>query len=159
MDMNFSAGKINVLVAYDNFGSGCRAMTLLKRIAGRGRVRGELTHVMWRFDLMADAAFFELAVSAAVAANVVVIATAEEYQLPRTVREWVVQWLLRKADVPQALVATFEHNPAKASGHGRIAADLETLAGPAREFDFGRVQGNDWAMDSALVRPQAAGQN
>ena len=167
--MNFSANNLKVLVAYDDFVSGCRAMALLKRLEGPGR--RELNHIMLRFDLIADVTFFELAVSEALVADVVVIATGEGNQLPRMVRQWVVQWMLRKADSPQALVATFEYNPAKAIGQGRIAADLEALAdqgrvhffcngaSQARKLDFGKNPAEDWALDSALVRPQTAGQN
>jgi len=171
MQMNFSAGNIKVLVAYDNFSSGCRAMEILKRLAGRGGVSGELTHFMMRFDLMADATFFELAVSEALVADMVVIATMERMELPQRVQDWVVQWILRKQDAPQALVATFEENGNKMKEAGGVAEYLEKLAGygriqffstegdQVRKVDFGMVKGDDWAVDSALVRQQAAGKN
>ena len=169
--MNFSDRNIKVLVAYDTFSSGCRAMALLKRLTGRGRMPGELTHTMMRFDLMADATFFELAVSEALTADVVVIATMERLELPQRVQDWVVQWLLRKEDAPQALVATFDESRTKMSGQGGVSAYLEKLAGYGRvqffstggdqtwKVDFGMVKGDDWAVDSALVRQQSAGQN
>jgi len=169
--MNFGSGSIKVLVAYDNFSSGCRAMGLLKRLAERGGGAGGWTHTMIRFDLMADATFFELAVNEALTADIVVIATMEAMELPRRVQDWVVQWLLRKEDVPQALVATFEEGGTKPNGQGFISDYLEKLAdygkipffstgsNLARKVDFGMVKGDDWAVASALVRQQVAGQN
>jgi hypothetical protein len=52
MEMNFS--NIKVLVVCDNFRSGCRAMALLKHLAGRPRPPSELTYVMLRFDLLGE---------------------------------------------------------------------------------------------------------
>jgi hypothetical protein len=169
MEMNCS--NINVLVVYDNFRSGCRAMALLKRLPGRGGVPGELNHVMLRFELLGEAGVFDLAVSQALTADLLVIATSEEQALPRNVREWLVQRLLWKEDAPRALVATFDYNPAQAPGHWRVSAELEKLAGYgnvqffsnegdlAREVNFGRVKGADWVLDSSLFRPPASGQN
>lgn len=170
MERYFCINHIKVLVAYDSFRSGCRAMALLKRLGGGGAA-GELTHVMVRFDLLADAAFFELAVGEALAADLVVIATIEGRELPREVRDWLGQWLLRRQDVPQALVGTFDYSQTKACGPGCVSAYLEKLAGygkmpfftgggdRAPAVDFGRVEGDDWAVDSALVRQQMAGPN
>jgi hypothetical protein len=169
--MEMNRRNIKLLVVYDNFKSGCRAMALLKRLAGRGAVPGELAHVMLRFDLLGDASVFELAVNQALTADLLMIATSEEQALPQNVQAWLGQWLLRKEDAPQALVATFEHHPAKVRGQNGVSAELERLADygnvlyfsneddPATELIGGPVAGGDWVLDSALVRPQAAGQN
>ena len=171
MPMNFSDGGIKVLVAYDNFSSGCRAMEMLNRLARRGAAAGVLTHTMMRFDLMADAMFFELAVSEAMASDMVVIATMETRELPQRVQDWVVQWLLRREDSPQVLAAIFAENWTTMNGQTGVSAYLKKLAGfgripffstgvdPAAKVNFGMVDGDDWAVDSALVRQQAAGKN
>ncbi len=171
MERHFCGNHIKVLVAYDNFSSGCRVMALLKRLGGGAATLDDLTHVMVRFDLLADAAFFELAVGEARAADLIVIATCEGRELPREVRDWLGQWLLRRDDVPQALVGTFDYGRTKVCGPGCVSAYLEKLAGygnipfftsggdQAPAVDFGRVAGDDWAVDSALVRQQTAGPN
>lgn len=171
MTMNFGGKDLRVLVAYDNFISGKRAMALLKRVDGPGGAGGRLSHIMLRFDLMADPAFFELAVNEALAAEIVVIATAEGKDLPQQVRAWIVRWLLVKETRPLALVVTLDHKLVRAGEPPCVSPYLAKLAhyGKMQFFTNGRdkrkdvILGNfktkDHAFASGFVRSHPAARN
>ena len=127
MTTNEENPDTNVLVAYEDFAAGTRAMTMLKRI-GNQCGPGQLIHMMWRFDVLSDESFFELAVNEALAADIIVIATREGKSLPQRIKDWIARWLLMKDRRPMALVATLDYRPAKLSSKGCVLPYLTKLA-------------------------------
>jgi hypothetical protein len=127
---------VNVLIAYEDFAAGARAMAMLKRVDVQCGEPGQLIHMMWRFDVLADADFFDLAVREALAADIIVIATREGKRLPQRIRDWIARWLLMKKSRPLALVATLDYPPRKArsSSEGCVLPYLAKLA------DYGKLQ-------------------
>jgi len=146
---------VNVLVAYEDFAAGSRAMAMLKRVDSQSGQPGQLVHMMWRFDVLADESFFELAVSEALAADIIVIATREGKSLPRRIRDWIARWLLLKKRRPLALVATLDYQPVQASSQGCVLPYLAKLARYGKLQFF--VNDNDRATGLQLARISADG--
>jgi hypothetical protein len=120
--------KMKVLVAYEDFAAGTRAMAMLKRVDSQCDRPGQLIHRMWRFDVLADADFFDLAVREALGSDIIVIATREGKSLPQKILDWIARWLLMKDSRPLALVATLDYPPIKASSEGCVLPYLTKLA-------------------------------
>jgi hypothetical protein len=125
---------VTVFVAYEDFAAGIRAMAMLKRVDNRCDQPGQLLPIMWRFDVLSDASFFELAVSEALAADIIVIATRKGKGLPQRIKDWIARWLLLKQRRPLALVATLDYRPVKASSKASVLPYLAKLA------RFGKLQ-------------------
>ncbi len=128
MKTNLKEHDINVLVAYEDFAAGCRAMALLKRVGSQCGGPGRLIHMMWRFDVLSDPCYLELAVSEALAADIIIIAMREGRGLPQKVRNWIARWLLMKEDRPLALAASLDHDREKTSDQVCVLPYLAKLA-------------------------------
>ena len=128
MTTNEDNSDMKVLVAYEDFAAGTRAMAMLKRVGSQCGQQGQLVHIMWRFDVLSDESFFELAVSEALAADIIVIATREGKSLPQRIRVWIARWLLMKNRRPLALVATLDYHRDKQHSKRCVLPYLEKLA-------------------------------
>jgi hypothetical protein len=150
MKTNQPENNMRVLIAYEDFAAGNRAMAILKRIGRQCGGPGRLIHMMWRFDVLSDSSFLELAVSEALAADIIVIAARDGQGLPQKVRHWIARWFLMKEDRPLALLAALDHNRVQGSGTGHILPYLAKLAHCGRMQFFSN--GNDQATGVALGR-------
>lgn len=119
---------LNVLIAYEDFAAGTRAMGMLNRVNSQCGEPGQFNHMMWRFDVLTDPEFFELAVSEALSADIIVIAARKGQGLPQRIRDWIARWLLMKQRRPLALVATLDYRPVKSSKQATILPYLSKLA-------------------------------
>jgi hypothetical protein len=128
MNSNKGNENMNVFVAYEDFSAGARAMAMLKRVGSQCGQRAQLIHMMWRFDILSDESLFELAVSEALAADIIVIATREGRNLPQRIRDWIAHWLLMKDRRPLALVATLDYDSLNPVGEGCVLPYLTKLA-------------------------------
>ena len=134
MKTNLEENDINVLVAYEDFAAGCRAMAMLKRVGSQCEGPGRLIHMMWRFDVLCDPSYTEHAVSEALAADIIIIAMREGKGLPQKVKSWIARWLLMKEDRPLALAASLDHNGVKANDQVCVLPYLAKLA------QYGKMQ-------------------
>jgi hypothetical protein len=143
---------MNVLVAYEDFAAGKRAIAMLKRVDSQCGGPGQLTHMMWRFDVLADGDFFDLAVQEALAADIIVIATREGGSLPQRIRDWIARWLLMKQSRPQALVATLDYPRAKPAGAGSVLPYLTKLALFGKMQFFANGGGHSHGFDPTRIK-------
>jgi hypothetical protein len=128
-------------------------VAILKRVDSQCGLQGQLNYVMWRFDVLAEASFFELAVNEALAADIIVIATREGKGLPQRIRDWIARWLLMKQHRPLALVAALNYPRVKANRDWLVLPYLAKLArfgkmqffandsGPAAEVELASLHG------------------
>jgi len=147
MESKGESCPVNVLVAYEDFASGTRAMGILKRIDNQCGQPGQLIHMMWRFDVVADADYFDHAVREALASDIIVIATREGKSLPQRIRDWIARWLLMKTERPLALVAALDYPPAKASKEVHVLPYLSKLAQYGKMEFFANGNGNAHGFD------------
>jgi len=144
----------NVLVAYEDFAAGTRAMAMLKRVDSQSDQPGQLVHMMWRFDVLSDESFFELAVSEALAADIIVIATREGKSLPQRIRLWIARWLLMKNRRPLALVATLDYHRNQQHSKRCVLPYLEKLA----HYGKMRFFANDAGLNLSTINNPSIGQ-
>jgi hypothetical protein len=135
MTTNFGGDELRVLVVYDSFIAGTRALALLRRVDGQCGAGGRLTHIMLRFDRLANPIIFELSVKAAQETEILVISTSEGMQLPQKVRAWIDQCLLRRETRPLALFASLDHDLMKPDDQACVGPYLAKMArGGKMEF-------------------------
>jgi len=152
MNSREQSQPLRVLVAYEDFAAGTRAMAMLNRVESQSGEPGELTHMMWRFDVVADADFFELAVKEALKADIIVIAAREGKGLPQRIKDWIARWLLMKQSRPLALVATLDYRPVKASSEAPVLPYLAKLASFGKMQFFANGSSPDTGNDLANLR-------
>jgi hypothetical protein len=63
---------------------------------------------LWKFDVLNDPALRALATKDAIDANILIISTNNNRELPKAVRSWVSSSLKQKEDFPAALIALLE---------------------------------------------------
>jgi len=102
-----SAPSFEVLLAYQDFSSGIRAKEFFDRLVrDHGRLFRFLCH-LWKFDVLLAPELGDQAVAEAADADMIVIATHAQTELPPAVKDWVELWL-RQTRTPGALVALLD---------------------------------------------------
>jgi hypothetical protein len=121
-----SPTPFNVLIMYEDFGTGKRAKRGLDCVAEELGNDFEFRHTMWRLDILQDPKLNILAAPALAEADLLIISLRAEGQIPAKIRVLIDMWLAEKINRDGALVALFE---AKASEtRGSVYACLANLA-------------------------------
>jgi hypothetical protein len=94
-----------VMMAYDDFTSGKRAMAICNFLACQLGGGVELRSSMWKFDVLRSARLNQIALDEAAEADVIIVANARSAGLPEQVQKWVAEWVPRKRGQAAALVA------------------------------------------------------
>ena len=123
-----SVSDLRVLVAYEDLPAGIRAMAILERVDREFVGAGRAVHMMWRFDELSDPYLFRIAVTEALAADVIVISAHEAEKLPQEIRDWIARWLLTKDDRPRTLIAALQPNGVSARNQQHILTYLQKVA-------------------------------
>jgi hypothetical protein len=136
-----------VLIAYDDFTSGKRAMDACHFLEFQLGSGIELRSSMWKFDILRNARLNEIAVADAIEADVIIIANAPDAGLPDEVARWVQAWVPRKRGQTAALVALLDFT-GKNPGESTQAYALLKRAATSARIDFlpQEIHGPDDAM-------------
>ena len=94
-----------VVIAYEDFTAGKRALDACKLLVAHLGADVQFRSGMWKFDLLRNARLNEIAIGDAVDADLIIVATGENPELPAEVKEWVGAWAPRKRGQTAALVA------------------------------------------------------
>lgn len=97
-----------VVMAYDDFTAGKRAIDTCNFLVSRIGGSIELRSSMWKFDVLRSVKLNQIAVDDAIEADVIIVANARESGLPEEVKEWVNRWVTRKGGQAAALVALLD---------------------------------------------------
>ncbi|MFO1475384.1 MAG: hypothetical protein U1F98_01875 [Verrucomicrobiota bacterium] len=100
--------RFRVVMAYDDFLSGQRALATCQFLSTRLGRGVELRSSMWKFDVLRNPGLARMAVEDASEADVIIIANAPRTGLPNEVRAWIQSWLPRKKGQFAALVALMD---------------------------------------------------
>jgi hypothetical protein len=121
---------LRVVVAYDDLGSGQRAMRVLGNVAAALGDAIEFEPMPWSFELLADVDWRKVAASEAVNADIVIIASSSSRPLPPEVGRWTKAAIQQKQGTATAVVALFgpEGNP-----DGAGSPRLEFIQNATRE--------------------------
>jgi hypothetical protein len=101
-------GAFRVVIAYDDFTAGKRAMDACNFLGFQLGGGVELQSRMWKFDILRNPRLHEMAVGDAIDADVIIVANAPDAGLPEQVARWVEDWAPRKRGQTAALVALLD---------------------------------------------------
>jgi hypothetical protein len=124
-----------VVMAYDDFTAGKRAIDTCNFLVSRIGGSIELRSSMWKFDVLRSIKLHQIAVDDAIEADVIIVANARESGLPEEVKEWVNSWVSRKGGQAAALVALLDFTGEDTREPTQAYAFLKGAASTAR-IDF-----------------------
>ncbi len=96
--------ELNAFCAYDNLSGGQRAMQLVCELERESPEEIQIQPLLWRFDLLADPEWQQLAVADVMRADLLIVSAAS-CELPTAVRRWLTASLSREIVTHKALVA------------------------------------------------------
>jgi len=123
----------NVVIMYEDFGTGTRAKKALDYVAEEFGNDLEFRHSLWRLDVLQDPKLDVLTAPALDEADLVIISLRGDRQLPAKIRAIIDQRLAQTANPECALVALFESAPS--ATRSSVYACLAKLARQHR-LDF-----------------------
>ena len=124
-----------VVIAYDDFAAGKRAMDTCNFLASQFAGEIELRSSMWKFDVLRSTKLSQIAVDDAIDADVIIVANRRDSGLPDEVKSWVNSWVPRKRDPAAALVALLDFTGTDTRESVLAQAFLEGAAATAK-IDF-----------------------
>ena len=102
---------IRILIAYDTIQTGKRAEMIYERLLERLGNNFEFEQQLWRFDLLEDHILRELAAQDAAQADIVIIATDNDSDLPISVQLWLESALEQHVGAAALVALTRHHKP------------------------------------------------
>jgi len=85
--------RFNVVIVYEDFVTGTRAMTVYDSLARSLANHYEFTNSAWKFEILRQASLKKIAVFDAMEADLVLISVHADSELPEEVRAWIHLWL------------------------------------------------------------------
>jgi hypothetical protein len=124
-----------VVMAYDDFIAGKRAMDACNFLVFQLGGEIELRSSMWKFDILRNAKLNQIAVDDAIEADVIIVASAPNAGLPEEVRNWIDGWVSQKRGQTAALVALLDFTGGDDTASTLAYAFLKGAAASA-DIDF-----------------------
>jgi hypothetical protein len=109
--VHFNNVSVKVVIAYDNLQTAKRAEAIYERLAERLGESFDFEQHLWRFDVLEEERFRAEAAQDAAAADILIVATMNDAQLPAAVQSWLEASLQQHRGV-SALVALLQHQSA-----------------------------------------------
>lgn len=103
--------RFNVVIMYEDFGTGRRAKKGLDYVAEELGNDLEFRHSMWRLDILQEQKLNAMAAPALAEADLLLISLRVDRQLPAKIRAMIDERLAQTANHECALVALFESTP------------------------------------------------
>jgi hypothetical protein len=119
--------NVNVVIAFEDATAGKYADHFYDRLKERLGVEFEFTRYQWSFALLQDPGVRDAAAQDAAMADIVIIATHGDSELPEHVDYWFQAWVGRNAN-PMALVALFDQPAASAEVREEVRSSLARVA-------------------------------
>jgi len=124
-----------VVMAYDDFTSGKRAMNTCNFLAGQLNPGIELRSSMWKFDVLRSTKLGQMAVEDAAEADVIIVANSPGTGLPEEVKRWIEDWVPKKRGQMAVLVALLDFTDKNEGESVEAEAFLKAAAAKAK-IDF-----------------------
>src|SRR5688572_1006560 len=126
--------NLNVVIAFEDAAAGKHAEGFYEHLKKRLGADFEFTRYQWSFTLLENPCVRDAAAHDAATADIVILATHGEADLPDHVRAWFQGWVGRNAS-PMALVALFDQPTSSRAARAELRSALECLA-QAGGMDF-----------------------
>jgi len=125
----------HVVMAYDDFTSGKRAMDACNFLVFQLGDGVEWRSSMWKFDVLGHAKLNQIAIEDALEADVIIVANARNSGLPAEARKWIDGWVPGKRGQTAALVALLDFTGDQLTESAQAYAFLKEAATSA-DIDF-----------------------
>jgi len=122
--------NLNVVIAFEDLIAGKHAQRFYEYLMDRLGANFEFTRHQWNFGLLKDPNIREAAAHDAVTADIVIIATHGEGELPEHVESWIKLWVGGNAN-PTALVILFDRPSRSSESREHVRSHLQEIANAA----------------------------
>jgi hypothetical protein len=120
--------KLDVLLVYEDAGTGLRAKQALDQTMLRLAVDTDVHVNAWRFELLREPALHQQAVNEAAEAEIVFFSAHGSEELPATVSLWFQHWLARRGGEPCALVVSLDTRERETPTANQMVVELSGMA-------------------------------
>jgi hypothetical protein len=131
-----TAASFSVVIAYDTPQPARRAMRLMDGIVEPFGREWNVQRNLWRFDILGLPVARRSAAADAAKANLLVIATGGDADLPVPVKTWLAEWSAKTISGAAALVALLLSPRTAAEGQSPVHRFLQTTAREAGQDFF-----------------------
>jgi hypothetical protein len=121
------APVFSVVLAFEDFNTGKRAKRAYDFLAANLTHDWQVTNQMWKFEMLSIPELREIAAKDAAMANLIIVSSRGDRELPVDVKDWVEMWLGYRGDAV-ALVALFDSPPEQAEHAQATQTYLERVA-------------------------------
>jgi hypothetical protein len=147
------------LVLYEDFAAGRRATDTCNLLMTKLGDEFELRCSMWKFDVLRNPKFNQVAAAEATEADTIIVAVHGASPLPDEVTSWVDAWLPRRGDHPAALIALVDSAFHRGDLSSATYDYLQSVAAAAN-MDFlpevAAFAANEFAASSCTVKSDAS---
>ena len=119
--------NINVVIAFEDAAAGKHAEAFYEHLKERLGAEFEFTRYQWSFVLLQDPDVRDAAAHDAAVADIVIVTTHGDAELPDYVDNWFQAWVGRNAG-PMALVALFDRLPVNVETREEVRSGLARIA-------------------------------
>ena len=119
--------NINVVIAFEDATAGKHAEAFYEHLKERLGAEFDFTRYQWSFNLLEDLHVRDVAAHDAATADIVIVATHGDGELPEHVDAWFQGWVGRNAG-PMALVALFDRPAECAETREDLRSSLARMA-------------------------------
>jgi hypothetical protein len=142
---------LNVVILYEDFGTGLRARRSLDLLPNRLAANAPLSTKLWRIELLADPLLGEQAALEAAAADVIILSVHGRRGLPDEVRKWLSGWLAHKEPRPYALGVLLDSAEASKGSENPVVASMQRVAADAgADLFYGFAETSRRELDAAM---------
>ena len=133
--------QFNVVIAYEDFAAGLHAQETCDFLARNLERELTLDSQMWKFDVLGNPKLREMATRDAAEADLIMISTHGDGDLPQEVKDWIDEWTGQLSSAI-ALVKLTDRNPCCHPDDDVIRSYLQSVAQRAGMDFF--AQPDDW---------------
>lgn len=142
---------LNVVILYEDFGTGLRAKHSLDLLPKRLPPNAPLNTKLWRIELLADPLLGEQAALEAAVADVIIISLHGRRGLPDQVQQWLTRWLAHKEPRRYALGVLLDSGEASRGSENLVVASMKQVAARAgADLFYGFAEAGGGRLDAAL---------
>ncbi len=144
---------LNVMILYEDFGTGLRAKRSLDLLPEQLRANAKLSTKLWRIELLADPLLSEQAAMEAGAADVIILSVHGQRSLSAEVQAWLSSWLRHRRREACALGVLLDSRQDSTGSEKPIVSYLQQVANVAGAdlfYSFSDAPGTD--LDPAMEK-------
>jgi hypothetical protein len=98
---------LKVIIVYNNVAAGHRAMGVLLKLAANATERLKVAPILYRFELLDDPHWREVAASDAADCDMIILSTSVADELPESINAWAKESLASRSGASIALLTLF----------------------------------------------------